>query len=82
MGYFVLTSNVDGHFLRSGFNWKQVLEAHGSSFRMQRLDVDLGREVWTVHDDFSVEVDEDTFCAKDPLPVGPPGAGLLPMYYD
>jgi NAD-dependent SIR2 family protein deacetylase len=29
-GYFVFTSNVDGHFLRAGFNEERIAECHGS----------------------------------------------------
>jgi hypothetical protein len=32
--YFVFTSNVDGHFERSGFAPEQILEIDGSNFLM------------------------------------------------
>lgn len=31
-GYFVFTSNVDGHFQRAGFDSGRILECHGSPF--------------------------------------------------
>ncbi len=36
--YFVFTSNVDGHFQKSGFSADKVVECHGSINRWQCLD--------------------------------------------
>src|SRR4051812_41712489 len=35
LGYFVFTSNVDGHFERAGFPAERVLECHGSIHFLQ-----------------------------------------------
>ena len=44
-GGFVFTSNVDGHFQRSGFPEEQVAEVHGSFDGMQCTgDCDIGIE--------------------------------------
>ena len=33
--YFVFTSNVDGHFMRAGFEPDKIVECHGSIFHFQ-----------------------------------------------
>lgn len=43
--YFVVTSNIDEHFLKTGFDEHRIFECHGSVNYMQCLDV-LEREVW------------------------------------
>ena len=34
-GYFVMTSNVDGHFQKAGYDAKKILELHGSIHHLQ-----------------------------------------------
>jgi NAD-dependent SIR2 family protein deacetylase len=33
--YFVYTSNVDGHFLKAGFDEQKIVECHGSLMHFQ-----------------------------------------------
>ena len=66
---FVFTSNVDGHFQRSGFNPDQVLECHGSIHYLQ-CTRECIHDIWPVGD-LSVEVDPETIRAAPPLPVCP-----------
>eukprot|EP01124_Arcella_intermedia_P016543 TRINITY_DN23162_c0_g1_i1.p1 TRINITY_DN23162_c0_g1~~TRINITY_DN23162_c0_g1_i1.p1 ORF type:complete len:293 (+),score=74.61 TRINITY_DN23162_c0_g1_i1:124-879(+) len=55
--YFVFTSNVDGHFQKSGF--QSVVECHGSINYIQKDQQILPA------DDIHVEVDPSTFRAKN-----------------
>jgi NAD-dependent SIR2 family protein deacetylase len=32
--YFIITSNVDGHFQKSGFGYNKVLEIHGRIYKL------------------------------------------------
>ena len=42
--------------------------------REYKLLTDRGsKKIWPVPDDFEVQVDDETFRAKSPLPKGPPG---------
>lgn len=68
-GYFVFTSNVDGHFQKSGFSPDRVNECHGSIHHLQcsRPCRDL---IWDAGDTI-VTVDEDTMRARPPLPTCP-----------
>ena len=68
-GYFVFTSNVDGHFQRAGFAEDRVLECHGSIHRWQRVDEYNGR-LWPA-DIAGVQVDETTMRAVGELPRDP-----------
>ncbi|NNE92937.1 MAG: NAD-dependent protein deacetylase [Verrucomicrobiales bacterium] len=61
---FVFTSNVDGHFQRSGFN--QVVECHGSILHLQCFR-DCNGKIWP-DDDLEIEVDPETMRAISPLP--------------
>jgi NAD-dependent SIR2 family protein deacetylase len=68
-GYFVFTSNVDGHFQRAGFDDRRVLECHGSIHHLQCSAPcdDSIRDATTTN----VEVDEGNFRARPPLPECP-----------
>ena len=68
-GYFVFTSNVDGHFQLAGFAEDRVLECHGSIHRWQRVDEYNGR-IWPAGE-ASVPVDETTMRAVGELPRDP-----------
>lgn len=72
--YFVFTSNVDGHFLASGFDPNRVVEAHGTIACMQCLDTSKSKEVWKVPSKTKIKVNKQTMLAQDPLPMGPPGS--------
>ncbi|MBF0416267.1 MAG: NAD-dependent deacetylase [Magnetococcales bacterium] len=66
LGYFVFTSNVDGHFQKAGFDHEHVEECHGSIHRMQ-CTAPCNEEVWSA-EGIQVEVDEKQFLAAAPLP--------------
>lgn len=63
---FVFTSNVDGHFQRSGFAPAQVCEIHGSLLYGQ-CSRPCSERVWDVSE-LKIEVDEASFRAREPLP--------------
>lgn len=65
-GFFVFTSNVDGHFQRSGFADDTILECHGSINHLQCV-VPCGQSIWSAFDS-TVDVDDQTFRASGPLP--------------
>ena len=64
--YFVFTSNVDGHFQKSGFDSERIEECHGSIHYFQCVE-GCSDSIW----DASIEqvvVDESAFRALPPLP--------------
>jgi len=63
-GYFVVTSNVDGHFQKAGFDPERVCEVHGSINRMQCTSG--CSKIWDTN--FQIDIDEITLRAKHPLP--------------
>jgi len=65
-GYFVFTSNVDGHFQDAGFSEDRVCECHGSLRHLQCTKPCTNDIVpaATIH----VDVDEKSFRASEPLP--------------
>jgi NAD-dependent SIR2 family protein deacetylase len=65
-GYFVYTSNVDGHFERTGFDPARIAECHGSLHHLQ-CNFQCSADIWSA-DGFTVEVDEATMRAREPLP--------------
>ena len=65
-GYFVFTSNVDGHFQRAGFEEERVLECHGSIHYLQCGDP-CGLVVWPAGE-LNLEVDPETIRTKSTLP--------------
>lgn len=74
-GAFVFTSNVDGQFQQAGFSADRVLEIHGSIHFMQctrHCGVGL-----LPADSFSVNLDDTTLRARDPLPRCPRCKSLL-----
>jgi len=64
--HFVLTSNVDGHFQKAGFDSEQVFEVHGSIHHLQCVRPCI-RDIWHANG-HSVDVDSKTMRARDPLP--------------
>lgn len=62
--YGVYTSNVDGHFQRSGF--ENVCEVHGSVLHLQ-CSRPCSREIWDAGD-LEIQVDETSFRAVGELP--------------
>jgi len=65
-GYFVFTSNVDGHFQRAGFDARRTVECHGSIHHLQCADP-CSSAIWPA-DDLSMAIDERDFRAREPLP--------------
>ncbi|MCS6978432.1 MAG: hypothetical protein NZM31_15690, partial [Gemmatales bacterium] len=68
-GWFVFTSNVDGHFQKAGFDPLRVVEVHGSVHHLQCLR-QCGIGIFSakaVH----IAVDEATMRAVEPLPKCP-----------
>lgn len=55
-GYFVFTSNVDGHFRKAGFDPRRICECHGSIHHLQCINGCL-HHIWDAGE-FSPEVDE------------------------
>jgi len=73
-GYMALTTNVDGHFQKSGFEEKQVAECHGSIHHLQCLDACCD-EIWPAND-FTPEVDERECLLLNEPPRCPQCGGL------
>ena len=65
-GYFVFTSNVDGQFQKAGFPDERILECHGSIHFLQCV-AKCGTVIWSAGST-DVDVDPETFQAKQPLP--------------
>ena len=74
-GAFVYTSNVDGHFQRSGFPEERIVEVHGSVHYVQCLGGTCKGLIPATP--YSVEVDPETFRARPPLPTCPQCGSLL-----
>jgi NAD-dependent SIR2 family protein deacetylase len=66
-GYFVFTSNVDGHFQKAGFDQNRIVECHGSIHHCQ-CNIPCSTDIWDAKE-LTVNVDEKKFEAIDPLPV-------------
>ncbi len=66
--YAVLTSNVDGAFVKAGFHDDSVLTIHGDIHRLQCTRA--AHECWSAND-IDVEVDPATFRAHGVLPTCP-----------
>jgi NAD-dependent SIR2 family protein deacetylase len=65
-GYFVFTSNVDGHFQRAGFDQRRIAECHGSLEHLQCMRF-CQKDIWPAAPE-PIEIDETTFRARSPLP--------------
>ncbi|HEV2609702.1 MAG TPA: Sir2 family NAD-dependent protein deacetylase [Noviherbaspirillum sp.] len=65
-GGFVFTSNVDGHFQKSGFPADRVAECHGSIHHLQCF-AGCGKAVWSA-DGFVPEVDAEQCRLLSDLP--------------
>lgn len=68
-GYFVYTSNVDGHFQKAGFNENYIEEVHGSINHLQcsiPCNSNINEAV-----NLQIKIDNESFTAEDPLPVCP-----------
>ncbi|WP_254506563.1 SIR2 family NAD-dependent protein deacylase [Anatilimnocola floriformis] len=65
-GYFVFTSNVDGHFQRAGFAEERVLERHGSIHYLQCAE-GCSPEIWPAGE-LQIAVDMATIRTSSSLP--------------
>lgn len=68
-GYFVFTSNVDGHFHKAGFAPERIVECHGSLHYFQ-CSQPCGDHIWDAEGE-SVAILEDVFQSLPPLPACP-----------
>ncbi len=73
-GFFVFTSNVDGHFQSAGFPEDRMVECHGNITHLQCFE-NCGDRIWEVGDS-RVVVDTKTMRAVEPLPCCPSCGGL------
>lgn len=64
---FSFTSNIDGHWIRSGWNESSIYECHGSIHYMQCVE-QCSEDIWETNDALQLEVDPKTDCAIGPLP--------------
>jgi len=67
--FFIVTTNVDGLFLKAGFPKSKLHEAHGTIHRLQCC-IPCSQEIWESKG-LDVEIDHHTMRAKDPLPSCP-----------
>jgi NAD-dependent SIR2 family protein deacetylase len=68
-GYFIFTSNVDGHFQKAGFDAQRIIECHGSIQHLQCTRY-CTREIWSAPSE-SIIIDETSFRACSPPPSCP-----------
>lgn len=73
-GYFVFTSNVDGHFQRAGFDENRVLERHGSIHFWQCAEP-CQTAIWPAGE-LRLEIDPETIRTNSPLPRCPHCGGI------
>ncbi len=62
LDWFSVTSNVDGHFQKSGFDVDRIYEVHGSLHYLQCLKM-CRTDVWENND--RIDVDGDSLRARD-----------------
>jgi NAD-dependent SIR2 family protein deacetylase len=67
---FSFTSNIDGHWIKSGWDESSVIECHGSVHYMQCIDT-CQKKIWDTNDALKLNVDPKTDCAIDHLPQCP-----------
>lgn len=65
--YFIITSNIDEHFQRAGFNPDRIFEFHGSIYNTQCMH-HLECEVWLTP---YIKLEPDGITASPPFPVCP-----------
>lgn len=65
-GVFIYTSNVDGHFQKSGFPLNNIVECHGSIHHLQCHQT-CNQEIWEATK-FTPEVDEEHCVLTSPYP--------------
>jgi NAD-dependent SIR2 family protein deacetylase len=67
---FIFTSNVDGHFQKTGFAEEQITECHGSLMHLQCFE-SCGYPIWEVQEELVLNIDKTSLLAIDPLPTCP-----------
>lgn len=67
---FIFTSNVDGHFQKTGFEENQIMECHGSLMHFQCIE-ECGQPIWPISPDLHIQINTDCLLAKEPLPTCP-----------
>jgi NAD-dependent SIR2 family protein deacetylase len=65
-GYFVFTSNVDGHFQKASFAQERIVECHGSIHHLQ-CAARCTDDIWDACNE-NIIVEQTTFRAQEPLP--------------
>jgi NAD-dependent SIR2 family protein deacetylase len=65
---FTFTSNIDGHWIKSGWSDASVFECHGSIHYMQCVN-NCCQRAWPTNSDLQLKVDPKTNCVNDSLPV-------------
>jgi NAD-dependent SIR2 family protein deacetylase len=73
-GYFVFTSNVDGHFRKAGFDELHIDECHGSIHYLQCL-AGCSDDIWPA-DDYHPEFDEESCLLTSDFPECPRCKGI------
>ncbi len=68
-GYFVVTSNVDGHFQKAGFEPDTVFEVHGRIHRLQCSEPCCDRTFST--EGLQLDIDEANLRCRSELPECP-----------
>ena len=67
-GYFAVTSNIDGHFQKAGYNEDRIYEVHGSIHHLQ-CTKPCSDDIWTA-EDVNITIN-DNFEAVGELPKCP-----------
>jgi len=73
-GCFVFTSNVDGQFLKAGFDQRRINECHGSIHHLQCL-AGCTEAIWAA-DDYNPEIDEEHCLLTSDFPKCPHCQGM------
>ena len=74
VGCFVFTSNVDGQFLKAGFDQRRINECHGSIHHLQCL-AGCSEAIWAA-DDCTPEIDEEHCLLTSDFPKCPHCQGM------
>ena len=67
---FSFTSNIDGQWIKSGWNESSIFECHGSIHYMQCIN-NCRDHVWSTNNNLKLQIDSKTNCVTDNLPVCP-----------
>ncbi|UJR35042.1 hypothetical protein I4U23_027818 [Adineta vaga] len=64
---FSFTSNIDGHWIKSGWDESSILECHGSIHYMQCIQP-CRNKIWETNSSLNLLIDPKTDCVIDNLP--------------